>query len=145
MARVRRFSAANAVKHGIGYIPRERRVEGLVLFLSVSANITLADLVSFSQYGLIDGRRERELAKDWISRLKIRTPNIHALCLGLSARAAEIPLDQLSTYINNLQSVEARLQPNDIDQVRLGQKAFTRFSAFNSSCRPAAITAAMAR
>ena len=29
---------------GIGYLPRERRVEGLVLFLSVAANITLPDL-----------------------------------------------------------------------------------------------------
>ena len=81
---VRLETPPDAVDLGIGYIPRERRVEGLVLFLSVSANITLADLVSLSQYGLIDGRRERELAKDWISRLKIRTPNIHTLCLGLS-------------------------------------------------------------
>ncbi len=81
---VRLETPPDAVDLGIGYIPRERRVEGLVLFLSVSANITLADLVSLSQYGLIDGRGERELAKDWISRLKIRTPNIHTLCLGLS-------------------------------------------------------------
>jgi ribose transport system ATP-binding protein len=77
-------SPADAVDLGIGYIPRERRVEGLVLFLSVSTNITLADLVSLTKYGLIDARKERGLAKDWISRLKIRTPNIHTLCLGLS-------------------------------------------------------------
>ena len=35
---------AEAVDIGIGYVPRERRVEGLVLFLPVAANITLADL-----------------------------------------------------------------------------------------------------
>ena len=35
---------AEAVDCGIGYIPRERRVEGLVLFLPVAANITLASL-----------------------------------------------------------------------------------------------------
>ena len=29
---------------GIGYVPRERRTEGLVLFLPVAANITLASL-----------------------------------------------------------------------------------------------------
>ena len=39
---------AEAVDLGIGYIPRERRVEGLVLFLPVAANITLADLGSLS-------------------------------------------------------------------------------------------------
>ena len=34
---------AEAVDRGIGYIPRERRTEGLVLFLPVAANITLAE------------------------------------------------------------------------------------------------------
>jgi ABC-type glutathione transport system ATPase component len=81
---VRLETPADAVDLGIGYIPRERRVEGLVLFLSVSANITLADLASLTRFGLIDARKERGVAADWTSRLKIRTPNIHTLCLGLS-------------------------------------------------------------
>ena len=81
---VRLETPADAVDLGIGYIPRERRVEGLVLFLSVSANITLADLVSLTRFGLINSRKERGVATDWTSRLKIRTPNIHTLCLGLS-------------------------------------------------------------
>ena len=55
---------AEAVDAGIGYIPRERRVEGLVLFLPVAANITLADLGSLTRYGLIDDRRERALAAE---------------------------------------------------------------------------------
>ena len=75
---------AEAVDSGIGYIPRERRVEGLVLFLSVAANITLADLDSLRRYGLIDAREERRLATSWVERLKIRTPGIDALCLNLS-------------------------------------------------------------
>jgi HlyD family secretion protein len=32
--------------------------------------------------------------------------------------------------------IEARLQPNDIDQVRTGQNAFVRFSAFNQRVTP---------
>jgi len=52
-------SPAEAVDCGIGYVPRERRVEGLVLFLPVAANVTLADLESLSRYGLIDAREER--------------------------------------------------------------------------------------
>jgi ribose transport system ATP-binding protein len=81
---VRLTTPAEAVDCGIGYIPRERRVEGLVLFLSVAANITLADLASLTSYGLIDAAEERRLAKDWIDRLKIRTPGINTLCLNLS-------------------------------------------------------------
>ena len=60
---VRLETPADAVDLGIGYIPRERRVEGLVLFLSVSANITLADLASLTRFGLIDARKERELLR----------------------------------------------------------------------------------
>ena len=43
---VRLATPAEAVDCGFGYVPRERRVEGLVLFLSVAANITLADSTS---------------------------------------------------------------------------------------------------
>jgi len=75
---------AEAVDSGIGYIPRERRVEGLVLFLPVAANITLADLDSLSRYGLIDAREEQRLAASWVDRLKVRTPSINTLCLNLS-------------------------------------------------------------
>jgi ribose transport system ATP-binding protein len=82
--KVRFTSPAEAVDAGIGYIPRERRVEGLVLFLSVAANITLGNLASLTRHGLIDIGRERQLAKDWVERLKVRTPGIDALCLNLS-------------------------------------------------------------
>jgi ribose transport system ATP-binding protein len=75
---------AEAVDFGIGYIPRERRVEGLVLFLPVAANITLADLGSLTRFGLINAGEERRLATSWVERLNIRTPSINTLCLNLS-------------------------------------------------------------
>ncbi len=81
---VRLGSPAEAVDIGIGYIPRERRVEGLVLFLPVAANITLADLASLTRHGLINAREERRVAQSWVDRLKIRTPSINTLCLNLS-------------------------------------------------------------
>jgi ribose transport system ATP-binding protein len=81
---VRFATPAEAVDAGMGYIPRERRVEGLVLFLPVAANMTLADLRSLTRFGIIDGRRERALAEGWVKRLRIRTPSIQTLCLNLS-------------------------------------------------------------
>ncbi len=81
---VRLDRPAQAVDAGIGYIPRERRVEGLVLFLPVSANITLPDLERLSHFGLIDGTEERRIARDWVTRLRVRTPGIDTLCLNLS-------------------------------------------------------------
>jgi len=81
---VRLASPADAVDRGIGYVPRERRTEGLVLFLSVIANATLASLETVERAGLIDHRKERRLAQGWVERLRIRTPNVDALCLNLS-------------------------------------------------------------
>jgi ribose transport system ATP-binding protein len=81
---VRLTSPAQAVDRGIGYLPRERRTEGLVLFLPVAANITLASLDGLARNGLIDAGREAELAEEWVRRLGIRTPGIGSLCLNLS-------------------------------------------------------------
>ncbi len=81
---VRIAKPADAVQHGIGYIPRERRTEGLVLFLSVAANMTLASLRNVMWHGLLNLGAERRLARDWVKRLSIRTPGISALCLNLS-------------------------------------------------------------
>ena len=75
---------AEAVDLGVGYLPRERRVEGLVLFLPVAANITLADLASLTHYGIVDAREERRRAMAWVDRLKICTTGIQTLCLNLS-------------------------------------------------------------
>jgi ribose transport system ATP-binding protein len=77
-------SPAEAADRGVGYIPRERRTEGLVLFLPVAANITLASLDKLERFGLIDGPEERRLAREWVGRLNVRTPSIDALCLNLS-------------------------------------------------------------
>jgi ribose transport system ATP-binding protein len=75
---------AHAVDCGLGYVPVDRRVEGLVLLLSVAANVTLADLRSFTRHGLVDRRQERRVVETWIERLNVRTPSIDTLCLSLS-------------------------------------------------------------
>ena len=75
---------AVAVDLGLAYVPRERRLEGLVLFLSVAANVTLADLQRLTRYGLIQVAEEKRLVKTWIERLNIKTPSVNTLCLNLS-------------------------------------------------------------
>ena len=75
---------ADAVALGIGYIPRERRTEGLVLFLPVRTNMTLASLDQITHRGLIQFAKERTTVQGWIDRLRIRTPSITTLCRNLS-------------------------------------------------------------
>nr|WP_314616751.1 sugar ABC transporter ATP-binding protein [uncultured Pseudomonas sp.] len=75
---------AAAIRAGIGYIPRERKVEGIVSMLSVAQNMTLARIGQVTRAGLLDEKRERSLAESWIKRLSIKTPGPDALLLNLS-------------------------------------------------------------
>jgi len=82
--RVRFQTPAAAVAQGIGYVPRERRIEGLVMYMSIAKNLTLANLGSILRHGLIDRRAEGALADSWIRNLSIRAVGRDALCLSLS-------------------------------------------------------------
>jgi ribose transport system ATP-binding protein len=77
-------SISAAIEAGIGYVPEDRGVEGLVLYLSIGPNITLPDMSSVMRNGLLSQRAEKELAEHWIQRMAIKTPGPNALCLNLS-------------------------------------------------------------
>ncbi|MEA2830853.1 MAG: rane fusion protein type secretion system [Bradyrhizobium sp.] len=79
-------------------------------------------------------------ARDMLDRIEIRAPTsgvVHQLSahtIGGVIRAGD-PIMEVVPDSDDLQ-IEARLQPNDIDHVRTGQKAFVRFSAFNQRVTP---------
>ena len=79
-------------------------------------------------------------ARDLLDRIEIRAPTsgvIHQLSahtIGGVIRAGDAIMEVVPDS-DELQ-IEARLQPNDIDQVKMGQKAFIRFSAFNQGVTP---------
>ena len=78
------FKASEGVRRGVGYVPRERKVEGIVGGMNVYENITLSQLDSYSSNGVLKISEERQLAGSWIEKLKIKTPNIYKDCGGLS-------------------------------------------------------------
>jgi HlyD family secretion protein len=79
-------------------------------------------------------------ARDLLDRIEMRAPvtglihqlNVHTI--GGVIRAGDTIMEVVPDA-DDLQ-IEARLQPTDIDQVRVGQKAFTRFPAFNQRTTP---------
>jgi HlyD family secretion protein len=79
-------------------------------------------------------------ARDQLDRIELRAPTsglIHQLSahtIGGVIRAGDAIMELVPDSDDLL--VETRLQPNDIDQVRLGQKALVRFSAFNQRTTP---------
>ncbi len=74
----------DAIRLGIGYLPEDRRQNGVVLEMPVAANISLANLAAVSRHGLIDMARERDLARGYVERLHIKTPSVDAETGSLS-------------------------------------------------------------
>ena len=63
----------DAVRAGIALCPEDRKQEGIVAIASVADNLNLSARRHTCRAGfLLDGRRERELAQDYIRRLAIR-------------------------------------------------------------------------
>ena len=61
------------IRAGIGLVAGERKRQGLIGPLSVTANTTLPFLEGFQRGGFIDGSAEREATAGRISALKVRT------------------------------------------------------------------------
>jgi len=82
--RVRISSPKDAIRHGIGYITADRKLDGLLLSKSVKENISLASLPQLSRFGFIQWRKERAEAHRYKELLQIKTPGIHELVMNLS-------------------------------------------------------------
>ena len=60
---------------GIGYVPAERKIEGMVGPMSVAENMTLTRQKSRCSGPLVSPRKQASLVDGWIQRLSIRTPH----------------------------------------------------------------------
>ena len=77
-------SIKSTMKMGIGYVPAERRAQGLLLERSIKENITLAFLRKLSKLGLIQAKSESYSGQLWVDNLSIKTKNIENAVLSLS-------------------------------------------------------------
>jgi len=65
-----------AKKLGIALLPANRKQQGLFSFQSIAFNISAGHLPLLSKLGTwMDRRREREVAREFIKRLAVRTPH----------------------------------------------------------------------
>ena len=69
---LRKGSPAAAMAAGIGYVPEDRRQQGLVMDMSIQQNVALASLARLRQGGLIRSAAERAFATDWAQQLRLR-------------------------------------------------------------------------
>jgi simple sugar transport system ATP-binding protein len=82
---IRIQSTNDAIKNGIGYLPENRLVEGLVMPQSVANNIIITVLDDLlGSLRLIDRNRRSETVDRWIGDLSIRVPSADSPVMTLS-------------------------------------------------------------
>jgi ribose transport system ATP-binding protein len=77
-------SPEDALKAGLGLVPEDRQLQGLILLMAVRENITLSSLRSISRWGMISKSKEREVSHYYVEKLNIQTPDIDSPVKGLS-------------------------------------------------------------
>ncbi|KAA6174060.1 sugar ABC transporter ATP-binding protein [Pseudomonas marginalis] len=78
-------SPQDAIRHGIAYLSEDRKSDGLALKMSLSSNITLANMDAVcNAFGFIRFKDEEKAALHFIESLGIRTPSPHQTTRHLS-------------------------------------------------------------
>ncbi|WP_233425617.1 sugar ABC transporter ATP-binding protein [Jiangella alkaliphila] len=81
---VRLASPRDAISAGVGYVPEDRRVSGLVMMESVAANIVLSALPALARAGWRRAARERSAVASSIRDLHIKTASAESAVGTLS-------------------------------------------------------------
>jgi rhamnose transport system ATP-binding protein len=69
---LRRGSPSRAMAAGVGFVPEDRRQQGLVMDLSIERNVALASLGQVERLLLIPRGAERRFATEWATRLQLK-------------------------------------------------------------------------
>jgi ABC-type sugar transport system ATPase subunit len=77
-------STKEAIKNGIGFVPENRKQQGLILENSAGFNITLASINSIVRHGLLNEKLAESLINKSFNDLNIRARSARQLALELS-------------------------------------------------------------
>jgi len=108
-------TARDAQRHGIGFIPEDRKARGLVLGQSCAVNISLASLGEVARHGQVSRRRLVDRAEDYRRRLDIRMagPEVPAAVLS-GGNQQKVMVAKLLASGVRLMAVEEPTQGVDI-------------------------------
>ena len=83
--RVSFSSAEEAMRHGIAYLPEDRKIQGLFPILSTAYNITITRLRDIAApFGGVNRAKEREIGEAYVRDLSIKTPGLDSKIYSLS-------------------------------------------------------------
>lgn len=69
-------SPLDAIRLGIGFVPEDRKEQGLILSMAVRDNVALTNLDQLSRFGFVVASEERQQVEEYVNRLQIRTPSL---------------------------------------------------------------------
>jgi ribose transport system ATP-binding protein len=78
-------SPADAIRSGIAYLSENRKEEGLAIKMTLSQNITMANVQDISRrFGILSHRLEMKATQQYVQDLNIRTPSLTQIVNNLS-------------------------------------------------------------
>lgn len=82
--KVNMHTPTDAIREGLGLVPEDRKLLGLILDMSVRENITLPCLSEEMKRGFLNRRKENEITRTYVDRLDIKTPGLEQTVDNLS-------------------------------------------------------------
>ncbi len=73
-----------AIRIGMGFVPEDRKLQGLFLNMAVRENVVISALPEVSRFSFVNYSKADKLAKEFVGKLNIRTPSIKQLIRNLS-------------------------------------------------------------
>jgi len=73
---IRDITPSTAVEMGLGLLPEDRKRDGLFLILPVKNNIVMASLRKLFPNGFLNLRKEHQVAKEYVERLRVQPPSL---------------------------------------------------------------------
>ncbi|MBQ8508097.1 MAG: sugar ABC transporter ATP-binding protein [Clostridia bacterium] len=77
-------STMDALKAGMGFVPEDRKEQGLILKQTIRVNTSLAALSSVAKGWFIDKKREVGLTDEYVAKLRVKTPSNEQKIMNLS-------------------------------------------------------------
>jgi ribose transport system ATP-binding protein len=73
-----------AIRLGLGFVPEDRKLQGLFMNMAVRENVVISALPEVSRFSFVNFSQAEKLAREYIEKLKIRTPSVKQLVRNLS-------------------------------------------------------------
>ncbi len=74
----------DAISLGIGYLPEDRKTQGLFLNMAITHNTVISSIYQFLKMGILLKNKIVEKTKEYIELLKIKTPSVYQIVNNLS-------------------------------------------------------------